>query len=289
MLAPELDTIAYLNGQFMSLSKASISPLDRGFSLGDGVYEVLPAFYGKPFGLKEHIDRLNQSLQDIRMHAVHTHEEWIHIIETLIKKNGAGDQWIYLQVTRGIDPVRTHAFPNSITPTIFAVSYLKTLLSKAEQTKGFKVMPVKDIRWKYCQIKTIARMAYVLMYQEAKEKGFDEGIIMNTGYALEGTTSNLFIVRHGVIITPPKSSQLLSGITRDRVLTLAEKNKIPYRETKISERDLLKADEMWITSSVRGIYPIIAFGDNSIGQGHAGPLWDRMRELYAEEIARVCL
>lgn len=284
-----MTTIAYFNGSFLPLAEVRLSPLDRGFSFGDGVYEVIPVYHKKPFLLQEHIQRLNQSLEGIRLLPFHTPEEWTTILETLVEKNIAPDQWIYLQVTRGIEPMREHRFPKEIIPTIFAVSYPKTRLSKMEQSAGIKVTAVTDIRWKYCHIKTTARLPYVLMNQEAKENGFDEGIIMNTGFALEGTTSNIFIVRHGVIFTPPKSSQILSGITRDKVLSLAEKNKIPYRETKISERDLLKADEMWITSATRGIHPVIEFNGHPVNDGKAGPVWERMWDLYAEEINRLSL
>jgi D-alanine transaminase len=226
--------IAYLNGHFMPLKEAHISPLDRGMLFGDGVYEVIPVYNGKPFCLEAHIERLNHSLLGIRLPYPHSIAEWKQILETLVEKNGGHDQLIYLQVTRGVDTIRDHQFPHPILPTLFAYSYPKIYPSKEEQSKGIKAIAIKDIRWKNCHIKTTARIAYVLMLQQAKDQGCDEGVIMNTGYALEGTTSNVFIVRHGVMITPPKTSQLLGGITRDCVLSLAEKNKIPYRETKIS-------------------------------------------------------
>jgi D-alanine transaminase len=127
------------------------------------------------------------------------------------------------------------------------------------------------------------------MLQQAKDQGCDEGIIMNTGYALEGTTSNVFIVRHGVIMTPPKTPQLLSGITRECVLSLAEKNKMPYRETKISERELLNADEMWVTGSGRGVSPVVEFNGNPVGNGKSGPIWNAMWDLYAREINKLSL
>ncbi len=277
-------TIAFLNDAFLPIEEAHLSPLDRGFTFGDGVYEVIPVYNGRSFCLDAHLDRLNQSLNSIRMQPPYSHEKWTHILDTLVKKNGAGDQWIYVQVTRGIEPKREHQFPTQVIPTIFAVSYPKVYLTKAEQAKGIRVTAVTDIRWKLCHIKTASRLAYVLMNQEAKEAGFDEGIIMNTGYALEGTISNLFIVRHGVIYTPPKSTQLLHGITRDYILGLAEQHKIPYRESKISERDLLKADEMWITASTRPISPVIEFNGHTIGNGKAGPMWDRLWDLYAGQV-----
>ncbi len=284
-----MTSVTFLNNEFIPLSEAKISPLDRGLLFGDSVYEVIPAFDGKPFCLAAHLDRLNQGLQAISMSPPFTHERWETILDELLQKNGRGDQSIYLQITRGADIIRDLEIPTGITPTVFAISFPKKRLSKNEQALGMKVAIVTDIRWKYCHIKTTARLAYLLMYNKVKAAGFDEAIIMNTGYALEGTGSNLFIVRHNVIITPPKSSLLLSGITREQILMLAEKNKIPYRENKISERDLLKADEVWISSSIRGIMPILKINDNLIGDGKPGPVWDRMWDLYAEEISKLSL
>lgn len=280
MIAP----IAYFNGHFIPLNEVHLSPLDRGFLFGDGVYEVIPVHNGKPFCLQAHINRLDQSLLGIRLPSPHTVADWKKILETLVNKNGDGDQLIYLQVTRGVDKIRDHQFPNPIIPTLFAYSYPKIYASKSEQSLGIKTISVKDIRWKHCHIKTTARIAYVLMLQQAKDQGCDEGIIMNTGYALEGTSSNVFIVRHGVIMTPPKAHNLLHGITRDYVLSLAEKNKMPYRETKISERELLNADEIWLTGSGRGISPVVALDGNSVGNGKAGPVWDKMWDLYTTDI-----
>ena len=278
-------TTAYLNGTFLPIEAAGISPLDRGFLFGDGIYEVIPVYNGKIFCLPEHLDRLNEGLKNIRIPTpLYTHSQWETILYRLVQENSAADQWIYLQVTRGTDTIRDHQFPKEGTPTVFAISHPKPRLSKSEQAKGLKTIAITDTRWKYCHIKTIARIAYVLMYQEAKDGGFDEGIIINNGYVLEGTTSNIFMVRHGVIITPPKSQQILSGITRQKILQLAEKHKIPYQEAKIAEHELLKADEIWITSSTRGVHPVIEYNGNIVGNGQAGVLWERMWDLYAEEI-----
>ena len=277
--------VAYVNGEYVSAENARISPLDRGFVFGDGVYEVIPVHNGKLFYLDAHIHRLNQSLQGIRMEAPLALEDWRKLLEKLVQENGFGDQWLYLQVTRGVEVVRNHQIPVNITPTIFAISYPKTLRNKEECAKGLKITTVTDIRWKYCHIKSTSRLAYILMYQEAVDGGFDEAIIINNGQALECTSSNIFIVRHGVLVTPPKSPLLLSGITRDRILQLAEKHKIPYRETKITERDLLKADEIWITSSIRGVLPVVQLDTTAVNQGVAGPLWNKMWDYNAEEIA----
>jgi D-alanine transaminase len=158
-------------------------------------------------------------------------------------------------------------------------------MPKAEQSQGIKAVAIPDIRWKYCQIKTTARLAYILMFQQAKEAGADEAIIIHKGFALEGTLSNLFMVKNNVIITPPKSTFLLSGITRDRILTLAQKHQLPCREEKIAEQDLSTADELWITSSTKGVIPILTFNDKPVGKGKAGPVWNKMWDYYNEDMA----
>lgn len=281
--------IAYLNGQYVSTENAHISPLDRGFLFGDGVYEVIPAYHGHLFLLYPHLDRLNQSLSDIRMDPPHSHTEWDTILNTLVKKNGYPEQSLYLQVTRGAETTRQMAFPKHIPPTIFAISFPYPFASKDELRKGIKAAGIQDIRWKNCQIKTTSRLAYVLMYQEAKDAGFDEAIIIKNGFVLEGASSNVFIIKQGIIKTPPKSNDILGGITRDCILGIAKAHHIPYKETPISEQDVISADEMWITSSIRGIHPVIQFNNKPIGDGKAGPLWEKFWDLYANEIAKVSL
>lgn len=277
--------IAYINGEYLPLEAARVSPLDRGFLFGDGVYEVLPIIQGHMLHLAAHINRLNQSLKGIRMQPPLSFSEWQTLLQTLFEKNiesnGPGEYYLYLQVTRGAEADRNFPFPDKVDPTLFAVCFPTQSKTKEELRKGFKAVGVTDIRWKYSQLKTTDRLANVLMRQEAKEAGADEGIIINNSTVLEGTSSNVFIVRHNMILTPAKSNQILSGITRDAILSLAEAHHIPYRETKILERDLLKADELWITSSVRGIHPIIEFNGQPVGTGKAGPLWEVIWDLYA--------
>lgn len=283
------NTIAYVNGEYLPLDKAQISPLDRGFIFGDGVYEVLWVLNGYIFYLEPHIQRLNQSLKQIGMEAPHSLEEWQAILNTLMEKNEQGNFSLYLQVTRGTYPIRKPEFPDITIPTVFIACFPHTPVSKAEFRKGFKARSVSDIRWKYCDIKTTARQAYVLMLQEVKKQGADEGIIIREGLALEGTASNFFIAKDGILMTPPKSDALLSGIVRDVVIALARKNNIQVLEQNISETDLEFADELWTTSSVRGIYPIVEYNGRTLGLGVPGPFWERIWDLYDEECNRLSL
>lgn len=280
-----MSLIAYLNGEYLPAEEAKISPLDRGFTFGDGVYEVVPVHLAKLLYLDAHIDRLNASLKSIQMSPPYSHAEWRAILTELIRKNAEPNQWIYLQVTRGLQLIREHEIPKETPkPTVFAIGYAKTPLAKVKQAIGLKAIGLPDIRWKYCHIKTTSRLAYVLMYEAAKQQGADEAIIIHKGLALEGTISNLFMVKDGVIITPPKSSFLLSGITRDRIIDLAKTHQIPCLEQDIPEQDLLQADELWITSSTRGVIPIVEFNGAPIGNGKAGPVWNHMWDYYAEDM-----
>jgi D-alanine transaminase len=283
------NSITYLNGEYLPTAVAQISPLDRGFIFGDGVYEVFQVLNGQIHYLEPHIERLNQSLINIHMNPPHSLKEWQQILNTLVEKNGGGDFSLYLQVTRGFEPIRKQHIPEKMTPTIFATCFPNRPLSKAELRKGFKAISVTDIRWKYCHIKTTARLAYILMFEEARLKSVDEGIIVHEGYALEGTSSNFFIVKNGVLKTPPKSNAILPGIIRDVILELANKHNISFQEIDIPEAELAAADELWISSSVRGIYPILEFNGQAVGSGKPGPVWEKMWDLYDEECNRISL
>lgn len=274
---------AYLNGSFVPLDEAKLPALDRGFLFGDSLYEVIPVYQGKPFTLNAHLDRLAQGLETTRIRSPLSHEQWRNIVQELIDRNGGGDQCLYIQISRGCDSVRNQQINPQTLPSVFAYSYAFQKPAKADMVKGLSVSTVRDIRWKHADIKTCSRLAYVLMFEEAKANGADEGIILNNGYVTEGTASNVFIVRHGVIITPPKSPLLLSGITRELILQIAEKHSLPYRETKISEYDCLKADEMWVASAVRLVRPVTEFNGTPVGKGKAGPMWETIWELYEQE------
>lgn len=283
------ENIVFLNGEYLPSSAASISPLDRGFIFGDGVYELFQVSKGKILYLEPHIKRLNQSLNNIFMKAPYSLAQWENILTTLVEKNGSGDFSLYLQVTRGVDLIRKQAISDETFPTIFVTCFPHSPLSKEDLRKGYKAISVNDIRWQYCHIKATSRLAYILMFQEAKQKGVDEGIIIHNGYALEGTSSNFFMVKNGLLMTPPKSNAILAGIIRDVILELAKKNNIPCEEQNILESDLALADELWISSSSRGIYPILELNGQAIGTGKAGPFWERMWDLYDEECNRISL
>jgi len=256
--------------------------MDRGFLFGDGVYEVIPVYAGKLFRLHHHLKRLNNSLDAVRIDNPLTAAAWGNMLQQLVKQNGGGDQAIYLQVTRGVAARRDHAFPADTTPTLFAMSTPVPESIDINSIPGAAAITLPDIRWKLCNIKAITLLPNVLLRQQAIDAGCAEAILIKDGFAVEGAASNLFIVRHGLLITPPNGPALLPGITRDLIIELAANNAIPFREADISEDELFSADEIWLTSSTREISPVIQLDDHSITNGRPGPLWRRMIGLYQD-------
>lgn len=273
-------TLAYINGQYLPLEEVKVSAMDRGFLFGDGVYEVIPVYNRVPLRLEEHLRRLAHSLTSIKLTIDITEKQFQEIFSKLISANSAQHQTIYLQVTRGPAPVREHVFPSEIHPTIFAFTAPLVPKTIAELSEGFKAITTNDVRWQRCDIKAITLLANVLAKQEAQEANAIEAIFVYDGFAIEGCATNLFIVKDGVIITPPADNHILGGITRELVLELARDKKIPYREELIPDNDLFHAEEVWLTSSSREIMPIISVDSQKIGNGQAGPLWYDMIQSY---------
>lgn len=271
-----VETTVYLNGEFLSLADAKIPVLDRGFLFGDGVYEVIPVYGGKPLRLEEHLRRLDQSLAGIRMISPLSDTEWSSIFDQLI--SGTEDQSIYLQITRGVAAKRDHAIPANITPTIFVMC---TPIAPIP-LDGIKAITVEDIRWDRCNIKAITLLANVLLRQEAIEKGAAEAILVREGNVLEGAASNLLIVLNGIIITPPKGDTILPGITRDLILELAVNLGIPTQERHFGLEELHLASEIWMSSSTREILAVIELDGEVIGNGKPGPVWTAVQSAYQE-------
>ncbi len=272
--------IVYLNGSFLPVHEARVSVMDRGFLFGDGVYEVIPVYGGRAFRLEHHLQRLGLSLQGIRIGNPLDQAQWSDILTALIRQNGGGDQSLYLQVTRGVAPRRDHAFPAGVQPTVFAMSTPLTEPDAVLQS-GISAVTVTDIRWQLCNIKAITLLPNVLMRQQAIDAGAAEAILLRDGNATEGSASNVFIVRDGVVLTPPKSNLLLPGITRDLAVELCHANHIPCREADISAAQLRSADEVWVTSSTREVVPVTQLDGQPIGNGRPGPLWQRVSALYS--------
>jgi D-alanine transaminase len=278
-------SIAYLNGEFVNLEQATVPVLDRGFLFGDGVYEVIPVYAGKPFRFSSHIKRLHKSLSAILMSFEQPMEAWLEICQGLIERNDFDNASIYLQVTRGSYINRHHDIPELDKPTVMAMISPLPPVQKDWQLadiKSYSVITEEDIRWQRCDIKAITLLANCMLKQKALESGADDTILVRNGEANEATSSNLFIVRDGVMITPPLSEQLLAGVTREFILALAKKHGIRYEERPIPEHELELADEIWLSSSTKEIRPVIKVNGVTIGDGVAGPVWRRMYVYYQQ-------
>ena len=272
-------SIVYLNGKFLKLEEAHVPVLDRGFIFGDGVYEVIPVFGGKPFRLSPHIERLDGNLAAVRIKNPYTDEEWQELLATLISKNGSDDQSIYLQITRGVAK-RDHGFPAQSTPTVFAMCNPISEPSTEVMKNGICAITLDDIRWQHCNIKAITLLPNILLRQQALDSDCDEAILIRNNKVTEGAASNIFIVKDSTLITPPKSEQLLPGITRDLVVELSKMNNITCLEQEISESELRSADEIWITSSTKEIVAVTTLDGTPVGSGKPGEMWKKIVAIY---------
>jgi len=271
----------YLNGAYMPVEEARVSVLDRGFIFGDGVYEVIPVYSRRPFRLAEHLKRLQRSLDDIKLKNPHSEREWTDIINELISRNAPEDQYIYLHITRGVAK-RDHAFPDPpVPPTVFVLSNPLTTPPAEMIRNGVACITVVDNRWLRCDIKAIALLPNVLLRQAAVEAGCAESILLrDDAFLTEGAASNIFVVKNGKLLAPPKDNLMLPGITYDVILELAAANGIPYEVRRISKDEVFGADELLLTSSTREVLAVTTLNGKTIGNGKPGAMFARLYPLY---------
>lgn len=273
----------YLNGQFKPLAEAGVSPLDRGFLYGDGVYEVIPVYSRRPFRIDEHLTRLQATLDGIRLANPLTVDAWKAVIFKLIADAPWEDQSVYLQVTRGADDKRDHAFPPaSVAPTVFAFASPLVTPSAEQRTRGVSAITVADERWARCDLKVLSLLANVLARQAAVDQGCTEALLIRDGYLKEGAASNIFIVKDGVLLAPPKTRLMLPGITYDVILELAATHGQAVDVRELTEMELRHADEVWMTSSTKEILPITTLDGQPVGNGQPGPVAARMWQWYQD-------
>jgi len=273
-------SVVYLNGEFLPLEQAKVSVLDRGFLFADGVYEVIPAYGGRLLRLQEHMDRLQTNLDAIRLENPLSADQWNEIFEKLLEENPSEDQSVYLQVTRGVAAKRNHGFPDEVSQTVFIMVNELSPVNKEELRPGVSAITLDDIRWKACNIKSISLLGNILLRQQAHDRNAAEAILINEGNAVEGAASNVFIVKNGVLITPPTSFCLLPGITRDLILELAKKHQFKYEVRDIAEAELSSADEIWLSSSTKEILPVVELNGAAVANGQSGPIWEKMIDIY---------
>ena len=276
--------IAYLNGKYLPIAEAKISPLDRGFLFGDGVYEVVPSYDGKLVGFLPHLQRMNEGLEAISIATGWSEQQWLDLCLKLIQKNGADDLGIYLQISRGTYETRSHRFPDKVNPTIFAFCFEIPPAPVADKSlaKTYTVSSARDIRWDRRDIKSTSLLGNVLHYQQGVDQGNQETLLFNERNELtEASSCNAFIVKDGTVITPPLDHEKLPGITRQILIdVLRNDGKIPVEERTVSMTEVSEADEVWITSSSREIAPVIAIDSKPVGDGQVGDIWLAAQTLF---------
>ncbi|MGA8148308.1 MAG: D-amino acid aminotransferase [Gallionellaceae bacterium] len=273
----------YLNGQFMPMEEARIPVLDRGFIFGDGVYEVIPVYSRRAFRLAEHLRRLQHSLDGIRLDNPHSAAEWTGLIGELIARNEGADQYLYLHITRGVAK-RDHAFPMPpVAPTIFMMSSVLSRPPAELLASGVGAVTAADNRWLRCDIKSIALLPNVLLRQMAVDAGCAETILLrDDSFMTEGAASNIFVVKDGVLLAPPKDNLMLPGITYDVVLELAASNGIPHEVRRVAKPEVFSADELLLTSSTKEVLAITRLDGKPVGSGRPGPMFARLHKLYQD-------
>jgi len=268
----------FLNGAYLPLAEARVSPLDRGFLFADGAYEVVPVHRGRPFRLRQHLERFDRSLAELRMRNPLSRESWAEVTDRLTAAAGAPELLVYMQVTRGAEYGRNHLFPpDSVAATSFAFVSPYTPPTAAVLEKGLAGVTLEDTRWARCDIKSVALLANVLLRQEAQDRGGSEAILTRDGRVTEGSSSTVFIVSKGRLVTPPNEQSVLPGTSRDAVLELAV-GWLPVEIRSFTVEELRSAAEAWIASAGRGVLPITSLDGRPVGPGTPGPVW---KEMYA--------
>ncbi|MEZ5614737.1 MAG: D-amino acid aminotransferase [Rhodocyclaceae bacterium] len=275
-------TTVFLNGQFMPIAEARIPVMDRGFLFGDGAYEVIPVYSRRPFRLAEHLARLRHTLDGIRLADPLGEAAWTRAIGEVIARNAGDDQSVYLQVTRGADTKRNHAFPAGVAPTVYIMSEPLVTPPPAQRERGIATISAPDIRWLRCDLKTTSLLANCLLRQQAVEAGCVETILFRDGFMTEGAASSIFAVRDGTLLAPPKDNFMLPGITYDVVLELAAGHGLPAEVRPVAESEARGADELWMTSSTKEVLPIVQLDGQPVGTGRPGPVFADMYAWYQD-------
>jgi D-alanine transaminase len=276
-------SICYLNGTYLPLADARVSPMDRSFLFGDGAYEVIPVYSRAPFRLAEHLRRLERTLAAIRLPNPHGADEWAAMVGEVIARNEPSDQGVYLHVSRGADVRRNQAFPSpAVAPTVFLMSEPLVTPSAQERETGVGAVSSADFRWLRCDLKTVSLLANCLLRQHAVEQGCVETVLFRDGFLTEGAASSIFVVKDGVLLVPPQSHLMLPGVTYDVVLELAARHGLPHQVREILEAEVRGADELLMASSPKEVLPITTLDGRPVGSGKPGPVSQALYAWYQE-------
>lgn len=279
-------SIAYLNGAYVPLEEARISPLDRGFLFGDGIYEVIPYYDRKPVGFALHMKRMQDGLDALKIKCNKSVDEWRALLDELIAKNEGNNFGVYVHVSRGADTKRAHAYPEAVEPTLFAFTFAIKDPEPVDRNKvhAYAVSSTEDLRWKHCNIKSTSLLGNVLHFQQGVDDGNNEILLYNQNNELtEGSSCNAFIVKDGKVITPIQDNQILPGITRRIIIdSLRADGSIPVEERTVTMDEVRNADEIWISSSSKEITPVTRLDGNPVGNGEVGAVWEAAFRIYTD-------
>ncbi|HWO98250.1 MAG TPA: D-amino-acid transaminase [Bacillus sp. (in: firmicutes)] len=268
--------VAYYGGTFINIDEKVIPIQERGHQFGDGVYEVIRVYNGRPFMMEEHFDRLEMSAKEILLNMPLTRQEMTDIVAEGLQKSGIQEAEIYIQITRGIAP-RNHVFPD--VPAQFAMTIRQAREVSAEKRQhGVSVTLLEDERWSNCFIKSLNLLPNVIAKQKAVTNGHDEAILVRDGIVTEGSSSNVFVVKDGTVYTTPATKKILHGITRAAVITCAQKLGIPVIEKEMDVDFFLSADEAFYTSTSVEVMPIARIDDTALPADR--PLTSKLHTAY---------
>jgi D-alanine transaminase len=279
------DSQVYLNGAFMAVGDAKVSVLDRGFIFGDGIYEVVPVYNGRPFRQEEHLDRLDRSLAALRIHSPFDRAGWRELVGQMVACAAHPTCVVYLHVTRGVAK-RDHGFPR-IAPqaTVFSMTTPFVRPDAAAQARGYHTVSIDDERWLHCEIKSISLLGNVLAKQQAEEAAVDEVIQFRDGYLTEAAASNIWVVQDGKLLAPPKNNLILEGVRYGLMAELAAGAGVPFEMRRITRAEVDAADELLITSATKEVLPITQHDGRAVNGGLPGPVYAKLRKGYDERIA----
>jgi len=275
------EQVVYLNGQFLPISQANVSVLDRGFIFGDGIYDVIPVYQRKLFRPQQHLDRLTRSLAAVGIDNIYSHEQWLQIISNLLEKSEGADLLVYIQVTRGV-AIRSHAFPLNTKPTVFIMVNAMSPPSKETRERGVACVTMQDLRWLRCDIKSTSLLGNVLAAQNAAQHSALETIQFRDGYLTEASASNVWIVKNHTLLGPKKNNLVLEGIRYGLFEELCEKHGIPMEMRAISQEEVFAADEVLLSSATKEVLPVILIDSKPVGLGKPGPMYAKLYAIYQE-------
>lgn len=281
----------YLNGTYMPEGEAQVSIFDRGFLMGDAVYEVTAVIEGKLVDFPGHLARLERSLGELSMTNPLSAEEWLAVHRALVARNNIGNGLIYLQVSRGNAGDRDFAFPPEGTPptVVLFTQDSPALVDNPAAATGIKVITVPDLRWDRRDIKTVQLLYPSLAKMQAKARGKNDAWLVENGTVTEGSSNNAWIVKDGVLITRALGHDILHGITRAAVKRLAEDLQLRVEERPFTVAEAQAADEAFVTSASSFVMPVVEIDDVAVADGRPGPVAGRMREVYLAEMRKAAI